>query len=150
MAAILFGLGVGATWPRGAAPPASTNLAVAQPVQRTVIERSGGHFFVSANVNGAPVHFVVDTGADIVTLTKDDAKRAGIPFDETKFTAVARTASGVGMGQEVHIDRLDLNGNVRDDVGGMVLEGLDISLLGQNYLRRLESVQISGDKMILR
>jgi len=31
-----------------------------------------------------------------------------------------------------------------------VLDGLDVSLLGQNYLRHLDTVSISGDRMTLR
>lgn len=148
LATIGAGLAMGAMWPQPAPPPAA---AVNEPARKTVIERgSGGAFFVTAKVNGAPVRFVVDTGADQVALTKEDAARAGIAFDPARFTAVARTASGIGMGQTVRIDTLDVDGKARDGVGAIVLEGLDISLLGQNYLRRLEGVEMTGDKMILR
>jgi predicted aspartyl protease len=32
----------------------------------------------------------------------------------------------------------------------MVIDGADISLLGQNYLSQIRSVQMAGDEMILR
>lgn len=147
-ATIGAGLMLGALWPQPAQLPAA---ATTERARKTVIERgSGGGFYVTAQVNGAPVRFVVDTGADQVALTKEDAARAGIPFDPARFTAVARTASGVGMGQMVRINVLDVEGKARDGVGAMVLDGLDTSLLGQNYLSRLDGVEITGDKMILR
>jgi predicted aspartyl protease len=33
---------------------------------------------------------------------------------------------------------------------GVVLQGLEVSLLGQNYLRQLHSVEINADTMTLR
>ena len=35
-------------------------------------------------------------------------------------------------------------------IHALVLDGLSISLLGQNYLRHLDSVTINGDKMTLK
>lgn len=151
LAAIILGLMLGAMVPAGKAPPPAQPAPAAERPLKTVLERSGnGHFAVMATVNGEPVRFIVDTGADIVALTKDDARRAHVPFDEAEFTAVGRSASGEAIGQEVHIDSVDVEGKRRDDVGGVVLDGLQVSLLGQNYLRRLDAVELSGDKMILR
>jgi aspartyl protease family protein len=149
--AILTGVTVGLAWPGGgrkavAEPP----RAAAEGSRKTLLERSGSHFFVTAKVNGEPVHFVVDTGADITALTKEDARRAHIPYDESAFRTIARTASGFASGQDIHIDSIDLDGKVRADVGGIVLDGLEVSLLGQNFLRRLDAVEFSGDKMVLR
>jgi len=52
-------------------------------------------------------------------------------------------------GQEVHIDKIVLDGKRATDVFGVVLEGADVSLLGHSYLRHISDVQIKGDKMIL-
>lgn len=149
LAAISAGTCLGLIWPSGQPAP-STPAAASQP-QRTVLERStGGSFYVTATVNGKPVRFVVDTGAETVALTKEDATRAGVSYDPAKFDRIGRSASGDAIGQQVHIASIDVEGKRRDDVGGVVLDGLDVSLLGQNYLRRLDAVEISGDKMILR
>ncbi|NNM78197.1 TIGR02281 family clan AA aspartic protease [Sphingomonas sp. ID1715] len=149
LTAILCGVFLGLIWP-SAEPGGSAAAVRSDKPHKTVLERSSsGSFFVTAQVNGQPVQFVVDTGAETVALTKEDATRAGVPFDPAEFTKVGRSASGDAIGQEVHIKSIDVDGKKRDDVGGVVLEGLDVSLLGQNYLRRLDAVQISGDKMIL-
>jgi aspartyl protease family protein len=151
ISAVLSGIVLGAVWPSGQSVPAEPPAATDVKPRKTVLERSsGGAFYATALVNGVPVEFIVDTGAELVALSKADAQKAKVPFDEAKFEPVARTASGIAKGEKVHIASIDLEGKRRDDVGGMVIEGLDVSLLGQNYLQRLEGVEMSGDKMILR
>ena len=119
--------------------------------RETVIERgAGGHFFAFAEVNGEPVRFVVDTGATSVALTEEDARRAGVAFDPARFEVVGSGASGDVRGQEVTLNAVDLDGKKMEDIHGVVLEGLTVSLLGQNYLRRLDTVSISGDTMRLK
>jgi aspartyl protease family protein len=119
--------------------------------QETVLERgTGGHFFTVANVNGEPIRFVVDTGATDVALTMDDARRAGVAVDPSKFEVVGTGASGDVRGQMVDLNEVDLDGKKVNGIHGVVLEGLTVSLLGQNYLRQFDDVSISGDKMTLR
>ncbi len=116
-----------------------------------MIERSSsGHFFAVADVNGEPIRLVVDTGADTVALTQDDAKRAHVAFDPALFEVVGSGASGDVRGQEVTIDSIVLDGKRAAAVRGVVLEGLSMSLLGQSYLAKLDSVHISHDTMRLR
>jgi len=139
----------GATPAVASAPgPASTP---ADAPQDTVLQRSdNGHFLTIADVNGQPTHFVVDTGATIVALTEDDARQAHVAFDPGQFTPVGMGASGEIRGQEVMLDDVDLGGKRIDNVHAVVLDGLGVSLLGQNYLRHLDTVSISGDTMTLR
>jgi aspartyl protease family protein len=115
------------------------------------LERAAnGHFLAQARVNGAPVAFVVDTGATTVALTVEDARRAGIAVNPARFTIVGTGAGGPLRGQQVAIDRVDLEGREVRGVNGVVIEGLEVSLLGQSYLSRLESVTMNGATMVLR
>jgi aspartyl protease family protein len=149
ISAIGFGVLLGVGWPVDR--PAPAEAVTASVPRKTVVERSGGGaFYVTALVNGEPVEFIIDTGAELVALSKADAARAKVAFDEAHFRPIAQTASGVAKGENVHIASVELDGKRRDDVGGMVIEGLDRSLLGQNFLRRLDGVEMRGDKMILR
>lgn len=148
---IIIGLAVPQARP--VAQPAPVVQASPQPDQpiETVLERRpNGHFVAVADVNRQPVHFIVDTGADIVALTQEDARRAHVSFDPTQFEVVGRGAAGDVRGQDVRIASIVLDGKRAEDIRAVVLEGADISLLGQSYLRRLSEVHIQRDKMVLR
>jgi aspartyl protease family protein len=119
--------------------------------EETQIARDeSGQFRLTAQVNGQDTRFLVDTGADMVALTVDDAKDLGIDFDPENFAPVGRSASGVAMGAVVHIDRFQLGDAEFRDVDAIVLEGLGTNLLGQSLLRRLGKVEMRGDRMVIR
>lgn len=120
------------------------------PIDTHVRRAPNGHYFVTALVNGQPVRFVVDTGATTVALTEADAERAGVPFDPANFDVIGTGAAGPIRGQEARLSSVELDGKERLHVQAVVLEGAEISLLGQSYLSRLNSVQMSGDEMVLR
>ncbi|WP_114953534.1 retropepsin-like aspartic protease family protein [Sphingosinicella terrae] len=113
------------------------------------LERDGdGHFYVQARVNGAPVRFIVDTGASLVALTPEDAQRAGIVAGIARLRA--RGAGGAIEVSPITIDRLELGPLAGTSVDAVVAEDLPVSLLGQSFLSRLERLEIEDDRMTLR
>jgi aspartyl protease family protein len=109
-----------------------------------------GHFSLTALVNGAPVAFLIDTGASNVVLSLKDAERAGINVDDLTFTGRAQTANGTVRTAPVKIDTLSLGGIQDDRVRAYVTDGdLFGSLLGMDYLRRYDHSEIKQDKLIL-
>lgn len=110
----------------------------------------GGHFHTTALVNGQPVELIVDTGATSVALTMADARRIGIRFNPSSFTVIGSGASGPVRGQEVTIESISVDGKEVRTLRGAVLEGLDVSLLGQSYLSRISEVTMRGGEMVLR
>ena len=117
----------------------------------TTLERGpGGHFFADAEVNGRTVHFLIDTGASGVALTTDDARRVGLNFSEAEFSAVGSGASGEVRGKMVSLDRVSLGGHSASNVSGVILEGGEMSLLGQSFLSQMGTIEISGDRMTIR
>ena len=109
-----------------------------------------GQFRLTAQVNGQDARFLVDTGADMVALTVEDAKSLGIDVDPNSFEPIGRSASGVAKGAVVQIDRFQLGDEEFRDVDAIVLEGLGTNLLGQSMLRRLGKVEMHGDRMVIR
>lgn len=156
-ATLAFGAFIGLVMPSGSnvdAEPVSAEAAEEASEdgegRETKLDRqSDGHFYVDAEVDGAQVNFLVDTGATSVALTIADAERLGIDFDREDFTVVGTGASGPVRGQVVEIDEIDIDGKSVTDVRGVVLDGLGISLLGQAYLSELDTVSIKGDVMTL-
>ncbi len=110
---------------------------------------STGQFNTVAQINGDDVSFLVDTGADTVALTVDDAQRIGLDVDTASFMPIGRTASGVGYGMPVRLDRVEIAGEQFRDVDAVVIDGLDTNLLGQSVLRRLGRVELRGDRMAI-
>ena len=151
-----FGLVVCALAPsaepeRGAAAPAPPGLFDAAPYKETELEReSNGHFFVTAEVNGVPIHFMVDTGATMVALTQDDARTAGIDFSADEFEPIAQTANGIARGKMLTLGKVAIEGKEVTEVDAAIMENGNISLLGQAYLSRISGVQMNGDTMVLR
>lgn len=111
---------------------------------------ASGQFYLDGKVEDTSIRFLVDTGADMVTLTVDDARRAGLYVDENSFTVVGRGASGETWGKRYRVGRLTVAGRTMTGVDVIVLEGLGVNLLGQSVLRQFDKVELDGDKMTLR
>ena len=129
---------------------AASTLHSASDEQTEIARDESGQFHLTAQVNGQDARFLVDTGADMVALTVEDARNLGIDFDPEEFEPIGRSASGVARGTVVHIDRFQLGEEEFRDVDAIVLEGLGTNLLGQSLLRRLGKVEMRGDRMVIR
>jgi len=109
-----------------------------------------GHYYVTAEVNGTPLRFVVDTGASQIVLSRRDAAAAGIDTGALIFTGRARTANGTVRTAPVRLDSLAIGPFEDRDVRAVVNAGeMDGSLLGMDYLRRFSSVEITGERLVL-
>lgn len=154
---VVFAVMVGLLAPSGT-PPAPVEaqakppgLFEASPYKETELQRRpNGHFHVTAYVNGAPIEFVVDTGATIVALSESDARAAGLAFSSEEFQPIARTASGIANGKAVTLPKVSIEGKDVPEVDAMIIQGAEVSLLGQSYLARISGVQMNGDTMVLR
>ena len=121
---------------------------------RTVeVARAGaGDFAIAAEINGARVHMVLDTGASSVVLTQDDAKAAGLPIALLDYTVSIDTANGRTRAAPVTLDRLAVGGLEERAVEALVVQPgqLQTSLLGMSFLNRLQSWQVIGDRLVLK
>ena len=109
-----------------------------------------GHYYLTAEVNGTPVEFVIDTGASQIVLSERDARRAGIDTTGLVYIGRAITANGEVRTAPVRLERLAIGPFSDERVRAVVNEGeLDRSLLGMDYLQRFSSVEISGNRLVL-
>lgn len=110
----------------------------------------GGHFFADGEVNGAPVRFLVDTGASGIVLSPDDARRAGIDTENLAYDRYAMTANGAGAGAEVTLGTLEVGSITLRGVSASVNKAwMKESLLGMSFLRRLHGFRVEGDRLVL-
>jgi aspartyl protease family protein len=108
-----------------------------------------GHVLLDAVVNGAPVKFLVDTGATAVALTLQDAAAAGISGNNLDYRLHFRTANGVARAAPVTLRELRIGQLVIYDVQAVVQEHLFGSLLGQSFLTRIDSYEMRDGVLTL-
>ena len=120
--------------------------------RRVELEAQGnGHYFADAEVNGRTITGMVDTGASMVALTYEDARRAGVLPRDSEFTQRANTANGVTKFAAIQIDRMSIGGiEIRNVRAAVMEEGkLDTTLVGMSYLSRLSRVDIRSGRLVL-
>lgn len=101
-----------------------------------------GHFTIPAIVNGAPIKFLLDTGATLVALTPADAAAAGIPGDDLKFDQTVQTGNGPTKAAPTKLRNFRVDQLQLDNVDAVVIEKLKQSVLGMSFLRRLKDFSI--------
>lgn len=116
----------------------------------TLTADSRGQFFTQGSVNGAPVRFVVDTGATYVALGASDAVRAGIDYRNKGQPGQAMTANGVIRSWRVPGNSVRLGDITLHEVDVAVQENnMPVVLLGMSFLNRVE-MKRAGDTMTLK
>ena len=113
---------------------------------------TGGNFSVVAQINGARVPFVLDTGASSVVLTQEAAKAAGLPLEVLSYSVTIDTANGRARAAPVTLDRLSVGGIEERAVPALIAQPgqLRTNLLGMSFLNRLESWEVRGERLMLR
>jgi len=144
---LVAGAGLGIFWPTQKPQPAA---AANSPIEVTLSRSSDHHFYATASVNGRDVRFLVDTGASEIALTEEDARKVGIKFDPSKYELLGEGASGFVRGQYVELDNIQLDGLHQNETKAVVVEGANVSLLGQPFLENVDEIVIRKGEMVLR
>lgn len=116
----------------------------------TLTSDARGQFFAQGSVNGAPVRFMVDTGASFVSLNAADATRARIDYRGRGQPVAMSTANGVIQSWRVPGNTVRLGDITLHEVDVVVSEAaMPMVLLGMSFLNRME-MKRDGDTMTLR
>lgn len=108
-----------------------------------------GHFAVDAQVNGAPMRFIVDTGATMIAISEAEARRLGLDYRKGS-KAIMGTANGNTPAYRIKLDEVRVGDIALNNVDAVVIEGdgLSRSLLGMSFLNRMD-MKREGDIMTL-
>jgi len=100
-------------------------------------------YAVLGSINGYPVDFIVDTGATLVSLSGQQARRLGIDYRVVGTPSQSSTASGIAKIYLVNLDRVKVGDIELRNVGGAVHDGdfPPATLLGMSFLSRLNMRQ---------
>lgn len=113
-----------------------------------VLERNrSGHYVFDGFVNGAPVEFLLDTGATDVSVPAAVANRLRLPRG-ARLRAV--TANGITTAFATTIDSLAVGALEETNIRASIVPNLpgEQILLGMSFLKRLDFSQ-RGDTLIL-
>ena len=114
----------------------------------TLSAGAGGHFMADGQINGGAVRFLVDTGASAIALPAAEANRLRIDYRKGR-RAMSQTAGGPVEAYVVMLDSVRIGNIELQNVEAFVLErGLDVSLLGNSFLNRME-MRREGQTMTL-
>jgi len=115
----------------------------------TLVSNVQGHFLTSGSINGASVRLMVDSGASMVSMGPNDAKRAGIDYLSGDKT-YASTANGVALVYRVRLNKVQVGDILLYNVEGLVHENINLPvvLLGMSFLGRLD-MRREGDMLTL-
>jgi aspartyl protease family protein len=109
-----------------------------------------GHYYLTLDVNGVPIRFVVDTGATDLVLSRADADAAGIDMGRLIFSGRALTANGTVRTAPVTLDAVRIGATVERAVRAVVNDGeMEDSLLGMSYLHRFSRLEIADGRLVL-
>ncbi len=135
-----------------ASAPVVQQTAASSPITNQITLRPGrnGHFFVTAEIRGVEVEFMVDTGASHIALTSEDAERIGLNPENLAYNAVTQTANGTTPVALITLDDVSIGQIEVRDVPAIVTRApMGISLLGMSFLGRLDGYQVENGNLIL-
>lgn len=144
---IAGGATLGVFWPLN---KNDTPAAAPSALEITLQRGADRHFYADAAVNGSEVRFLVDTGASEIALTEKDARAVGIAVDPDKYEFIGQGASGMVRGQYVELKKIELGGIRETNARAVVVQGANVSLLGQPFLEGVDEIVIRKGEMILR
>ena len=108
-----------------------------------------GHYVGTLKLNGQDVDFLLDTGATMVAVSSDVARRTGMIQGRAYQTA---TANGLTTVYQSHIDQLQLGDIVLTNLNASIVPNLTGSeiLLGMSALKHLEFAQQANQLQLIQ
>ena len=113
-----------------------------------IVMNSNGQFITNGQINGRVVEFIVDTGANTVSMTADDAHALGIDYRAEGKPTSSKTAAGVVRTWLLTLKSIRIGPIEVRNVMASVREAPRITpiLLGMSFLSQV-NLQHDGNRM---
>ncbi|MGB7406945.1 MAG: TIGR02281 family clan AA aspartic protease [Pontixanthobacter sp.] len=109
-----------------------------------------GHFWLTADVNGVPVDFMIDTGATLTAVSSNAAGRAGLEPRTGGLPVRLNTANGTIMADLTAIEELRFGNIAARGLDAVIAPNLgETSVIGMNLLSRLKGWRVEDNVLIL-
>jgi aspartyl protease family protein len=132
-------------------PAPEQAIEATQTGSLTLRADSRGHYLLTAEVDGKPIRFLVDSGASNIMLSRRDADTLELGPERLIFTQMYSTPGGIVRAAPVQLREVRIGALRLRNVQASVSERpMDVSLLGASFLARLKGYEVSGGRMTLR
>jgi len=104
-----------------------------------------GHYFTAGAINGRSAKFMVDTGATVIAMNINEARRLGIDLRQAK-PGRSSTAGGMVDTFRVVLDKVSVGNVTLHRIPASVIDGdfPEHILLGNSFLSKVEMTEQSG------
>ncbi|MBA3511828.1 TIGR02281 family clan AA aspartic protease [Sphingomonas sp.] len=126
----------------------ATGEPVAQGQEIRIPMAIDGHFWISGELNGVPVKFLVDSGATMTTIGRDTAEQARVQVS-ARPDQIVRTGNGLIRVSSGRAERLAIGPIERRDIGMHVADNAELNVLGMNFLSSLRRWGVEGRWLVL-
>jgi len=111
-----------------------------------------GHYRAEAEVNGATLKLMIDTGASMVLIPYENAVEIGFNPATLDYSVPVTTANGRSAVAPVRLATIQVGPIEVHDVEAAIAQPgrLKAGLLGMSFLDKLGETSFRGDKLILR
>jgi aspartyl protease family protein len=129
----------------------NTRYVAPQSQEVLIIQNNNGLFTTVGSINGLTVDLLVDTGANIVTLNAQHARRLGVAYEKQGEPVMVATASGIVKAYRITLRSVAVGQIELQNVAAVVMTGPHPAeiLLGMSFLGSLE-IQRSGNVMKIK
>ena len=102
-------------------------------------------YITTAQINGRQLEVLVDTGANLVAMNENHARRIGLDLEKATPARV-ETASGMAKAWTLNLRSVNVGGIKVNNVPATVIEGEfpNYVLLGMTYLRHVKMEENQG------
>ena len=110
-----------------------------------------GHYIVQADIGGAAVELLTDTGATYVALNYETALQLGFTPQTLRFTSRSSTANGIARVAPVTLDYIRIGSILVRDVKAVIAEPgkMTQNLLGMSFINRLSGFELRGGRLLM-
>ena len=110
-----------------------------------------GMYQTQGNINGYPVNFLVDTGATLIAMNRNTARRLGLSYKLDGIEGRTSTASGIAKAYYIVLKKVKVGHILLHDIQAAVIDSdfPNEVLLGNSFLNRVKMSR-EGKRMDLQ
>lgn len=117
----------------------------------TLRANANGHYFTQAYLNNKPIRVLIDTGATLVALSHEDARKIGLRPKKSDYKVPVNTANGLVHTAAVTLRSVRIGSLEERNIKALVAPpgAQNITLMGMAFLSKLKRFEIRQGKLHL-